>query len=63
MRTTEFGKLQDKLAEHLTGTTRDTLRDVHDDVSYEGLSAAMEMALEGAKGPGAVSEAVMNDVK
>jgi hypothetical protein len=27
----------------LTGTTAETLRDVYDDVSYEELSAAMEM--------------------
>ena len=43
VRTTEFGKFRDKLAEHLTGTTIDTLRDVYDDVSYEELSEAMEM--------------------
>jgi len=43
VRTTEFGKFRDKLAEHVTGTSIETLREVYDDVTYEELAEAMEM--------------------
>jgi integrase len=43
VRTTEFGKFRDKLREHLTGTSRETLNEVYDDVTYEELAEAMEM--------------------
>ena len=43
VRTEAFGQFRDKLREHLTGTTAETLRDVYDDVSYEELAEAMEM--------------------
>jgi hypothetical protein len=43
VRTTEFGKFRDKLREQLTGTSRETLNEVYDDVTYEELAEAMEL--------------------
>lgn len=43
VRTEAFGQFRDKLREHLTGTTAETLRNVYDDVSYEELTEAMEL--------------------
>jgi hypothetical protein len=43
VRSTEFGKFRDKLREQLTGTSRETLNEVYDDVTYEELAEAMEL--------------------